>query len=171
MGLITLFQKEKKPKILVIEERDVELDMEISKMTTRMGETIKELQKSMSDNDILNKDAKMAELENELLLIKSKVDSLKTDINEVMNTQVQSKDFITIHDDVYLQDKQNLLNQMSQLLEELVSYLQERPATQDLKQALMPMLMPRINFLATAANNLINDDRALEGIYQKIAYF
>ncbi len=170
MGIFSFVGKSKGSRIYSIEKKDVALNKEIFSLMLRVEDNLKELKDAVRDKNVIIKDAKLAELENSFLLLKSKVDSLLSDVKMIMDIEVQNKDYISIHDDAYLEDKYNRLNQMGDVLDELVDLMREKPASDALKGDLLAYIFGRVNILVDAVNNIINDDRYLEGLYSKIEY-
>ncbi len=170
MGLFSAFRKEKGPRIFNIEKKDIDLNKEVFSLMLRVEENLKDLKDSLREGNVIVKDAKLAELENNFLMLKSKVDTLLSDVKLIMDIEVQNKDYITIHDDEYLEDKYNRLNQMSDILEELADLARSKPALDALRNDLINYIYGRVNILVDDVNNIINDDRHLEGLYSKIEY-
>lgn len=167
MGILKFFEKQ--PKIYEIEERDIAINKEIFSLITLIEENLTLLKESIDKGNIGYKDVKLAELENNFLMLKSKIEGIRTDINEIMNIEVAQKEFITINDDVHLQDKLNRLELISDALEELIQIMTERPAFEELK-GLNDTIYSKINIIIDAINYVINDDRYLENAYARIQY-
>jgi len=167
MGILKFF--EKKPKIFEIEERDIAINKEIFSLITRIEENLSLLKESIAKGNIGYKDVKLAELENNFLLLRSKIENIRNDIGDILNIEVTQKEFITINDDVHIQDKLNRLELISDALEELIQIMTERPAFEELK-GLNDTIYSKINLIIEAINYIINDDRYLENAYARIQY-
>jgi len=167
MGILKFF--EKKPKIFEIEERDIAINKEIFSIITRIEENLGLLKESIAKGNIAYKDVKIAELENNFLLLRSKIENVRNDIGDILNIEVAQKEFITINDDVHIQDKLNRLELISDALEELIQIMTERPAFEELK-GLNDTIYSKINLVIEAINYIINDDRYLENAYARIQY-
>jgi len=159
----------KKDNIYGIEKGDTSISKQAYDMLLKAEGHMKELKAIILTDNIILKDAKLAELENSLLLMKSKVETLRMDVKRIMDIEVQNRDIITIHDDQYLEDKYNRLGQMSEALEDLTELLRQRPTSPDLRREFMGFIYGKMNVLADSMNNIITDDKNLEQMYSKLA--
>lgn len=169
MGLSDLFRKPKS-SIYSIERRDIEINKDVFALMNKAEANLKELRDAVREGNLSWKDAKLAELENNFLLLKSKVETLRGDLKMIIDLEVQNKDYVTIHDDAYLEDKYNRLSTMNDVLDELVDLLGARPGLSELRKELIDYIYGKINLLIDAINNIINDDRHLESVYSKLDY-
>lgn len=166
MDILNLFRK--RSKIYAIELDDIKLNREIFNLVLKAENHLNELSKVINNDDVSSKDAKLSELENSFLHIKSKVDSLRADIDRILSLEIKNKDYITIHDDGYLDDKGMRLRTMSEALEDMIDLINNRPSIQDLKRSLLNEIYARVNFLIDNLNVIIQDDRYLQGTYEKL---
>ncbi len=167
MGILKFF--EKKPRIYEIEQKDIAINKEIFSLIARIEQNLNLLKEAINKGDIAYKDAKLAELENNFLLLRSKIDSVKKDISDIMNIEVAQREYLTLNDDVHLQDKLNRLELIGDALDELIQIMSERPVFEELK-GLSDTIYSKINLIIDAINYIINDDRYLENVYARIQY-
>jgi hypothetical protein len=160
----------KKSRMLEAEEHAIELNKDIFELLVKCEKDLGELKSAISSNNIFMKAAKLAELENSLLNTRTKIDAIKSDMNLIVNIETQNRDFIGFNDDKYINDKINRLEVISQALEELLDLANEKPAANELKSGILEFINGKINLIIDAVNNIINDDKQLEGTYSKIQY-
>lgn len=160
--------KRPKPKIFEIEHSDIALNSQMFDLVSKLEANLSKLAVVLKDNDVAGKNAKLAELENNFLSLKSKVDTLLGDVRKIMSIEVQNKDFILVNDDAFLRDKQERLVRMSEVLDELLELFSERPAASELKADILQSMYQRIDVLVDSINNIVNDDKSLENTYSKI---
>ena len=153
------------------EMKDVEISKQMFNLIIKIEEIMKNLKEALDKGDLLNKSAKVAELENTLMLMKSKADGLRTDVRSIMDLEVQNKDYITIHDDIFLQDKYERLGIIGDVLEELVDLLKENPTAPEFKKEFLSFIYNKLNDIIFNVNNIINDDKHLESTYSKLEAF
>lgn len=160
-----LFNKD--PELLSIEEHSISLNKELFDLIVKTEKLLNELNSYVIDDKVSFKDAKLAEFENSLLHIKTKIDSLKLDVQRILDLEVKNKDFILLNDDFYLKDKFYRIDTMNQVVEELLSLISERPAIAELKE-MMSYMRSKIASLVDSVNNIISDDSHLVDVYSKL---
>jgi len=160
--------KRPKPKIFEIEHSDIALNSQMFDLISKIESNLSKLAIVLKENDVAAKNAKLAELENSFLSLKSKVDTLLLDVRKIMSIEIQNKDFILVNDDAYLGDKQERLDKMSNILDELLELFNQRPAASELKADILQSIYQRINVLIDSINNIVNDDKSLEDTFSKI---
>ncbi|MFA6073704.1 MAG: hypothetical protein WC758_06315 [Candidatus Woesearchaeota archaeon] len=168
MSLFAIFTRHK-PVMLKFEEQTIQLNKEIFDLLLKCETDLDELKKHIASNNSSMKDAKIAELENKFLNMHSKVDGIIIDMNRIIALETQNRDFITINDDTHIYDKMKRLTLISSTLDELLELTHEKPAASEL-EGMIPFIYGRITLLIDAVNNIINDDKNLEGTYSKLQY-
>jgi hypothetical protein len=156
--------------MLEAEEHSIQLNKSIFNLLLKCEKDLGELKTAMTSGSASTKAAKLAELENSFLNIRTKIDSIKTDMNLIVNLETQNRDFIGFNDDRYIADKLSRLESISQALEELLDLASEKPAANELKSGMLEFIYGKINIIVDGVNNIINDDKQLEGTYSKIQY-
>jgi hypothetical protein len=168
MSLKSLFKRQK-PHLMSLEENAVKLNKDIFDLLVRCEKNLDELKGALNSDKPYVKDAKMAELENKFLNLRTKIDAIRNDMRSIMDIETQNKDFIGINDDIYFTDKMNRLDAISAALDELVELAGEKPAANELR-GMTDFIYGKINIVVDAVNNIINDDKQLENTYSKIQY-
>ena len=161
--------KIKKPHLLTLEEQSIKLNKDVFDLLVKCEKNLDELKQAVNSNNPYTKDAKLAELENKFLNLRTKIDAIRNDMKSIMDIETQNKDFIGINDDLYFTDKMNRLDSISAALDELVELTGEKPAANELK-GMSDFIYGKINVVVDAVNNIINDDKQLENTYSKIQY-
>lgn len=163
-----LFSKE--PELYAIEKRSVQTNKALFDLIVKSEKVLNELKNYLGEDKISLKEAQLAEFENVLINIKSKVDSLRIDVQRILNIEMKHKDFILLNDDFYLKDKLSRIDTMSQVIDELLDLVGERPSSSDLKE-MMSYIYGRINTLVDSVNNVSSDDKYLEEVYSRLKDF
>ncbi len=168
MGIQALFKRQK-PAIVSSEEDSIKLNKEIFNLLLGCENDIAELKKFISSDQAALKEAKLADLENKFLSIRTKIDAIKNDMKSIIDLETQNKDFILLNDDNYIKDKMERLDFLSEVLDELLELTNEKPAAEELK-GMVDYIYGKINLLVDSVNNIINDDKQLENTYSKLEY-
>lgn len=166
MDILKLFKK--RSRLYAIELDDEKINKEIFSIITKVERHLSDLSGVITEKDVDLKNATLYELENNFLSMKSKIDSLRSDIERILSIEIENKEYLTIHDDGYLEDKRERLKRMSEALEDLVDLIMTRPALNDLRSGLMNEIYARTNFLVENLNNVIEDDKNLLLAYEKL---
>ena len=163
-----LFNKD--PEIYSIEKNSIQINKELFDLIVKAEKVMDELKTYLAEDKVSFKDAKLAELENNLLNMKSKVDSLRIDVQRILNIEMKHKDYVLLNDDFYLKDKLARVETMGQVLDELLDLISERPAINELKEV-VGYMYGRINSLVDSVNNITSDDKRLEEVYSRLKDF
>ncbi len=163
--LKSLFNKE--PELYSIEKNSIKVNKDLFDLIVKSEKILDELKRYLSEDKVSYKEAKLAEFENALLNIKSKIDSLRIDVQRIFNIELKNKDYVLLNDDFYLKDKMSRIETMSQIIDELLDMLSERPAISDLK-GMMSYIYGKMNSLVDSVNNISGDDKRLEEVYSKL---
>lgn len=166
---MNLFKKSK-PKMLDAEEESINLNKEVFSLLLKCEKDLAELKRYTNSPTPSYKDAKLAELENSFLNMRTKIDAIRNDMRIIIDLETQNKDYIGFNDDLFLRDKMQRLDTISAALDELLELTVEKPAASELKGGMIDFIYGKINLLIDAVNNIINDDKHLEGTYSKIQY-
>ena len=163
------FSRKQRPAIYLSEEDAIKLNKDVFELLLGCENDLAELKKTISTNQTAMKEATIAELENKFLNMRTKIDAIRTDMKTIIDLETQNKDFIQLNDDIFIMDKMGRLDTISSVLDELLELTHERPAANELK-GLVDFIYGKINILIDAVNNIINDDKHLEGTYSKLQY-
>jgi hypothetical protein len=168
MSLLSIFRRPKS-RMLQAEENTISMNKDVFDLLLRCDKHNNELREEINSEKPYLKDAKLAELENDFLNIRSKIDAMQNEMRLIIDIETQNKDFIGFNDDTFIQDKLKNLEAISAALEEVLELVAETPSLNDLK-GVVDFIHEKINFLLNAVNSIINDDRNLEVTYSKIPY-
>jgi len=160
-----LFSKE--PELFTIQKNSMLVNKELFLIIVRAEKILDELKSYLVSDNVSYKEAKLAEFENALLNMNSKVDALRLDIQRILDIELKHKDFILLNDDFYLKDKLMRIDTMSKVLEELLDLIAERPAINELKE-MINYIYGRMNSLIDSVNNISSDDKRLEEVYSRL---
>jgi len=158
----------KKSTIYQIELDDIKINDQITQLIVRAENNLSQLDDLIKKREVINKDYQLSELENSFQNMKSKVDVLKTDLQRILDIEIYNKDYITVHDEGFLEDKFARLNAVSEALDDLIGLMTSKPPLSELRDSLLANIYDKINAIITSIRNIINDDKHLEDIYAKI---
>ena len=158
---------EKKPKLHALQVSSMEVNKSLFELIVKTEKILDELKAFLDDGNVSLKEAKLAEFENALLNMKSKVDSLHLDVQRILDIELEHKDYILLNDDFYLKDKLFRVETMTQVLEELLDLVNSKPALNELKE-MMNYIYGRMNTLVDSVNNITSDDKRLENVYSRL---
>ncbi|MFP4567419.1 MAG: hypothetical protein ACLFN8_00590 [Candidatus Woesearchaeota archaeon] len=160
-----LFKRD--PELYSVERNSIQLNKDIFNIIVKTEKILDDLKSYLSKGNISLKEAKMAEFENSLLNMKSKVDALRLDVQHILDIELKHKDYILLNDDFYLKDKLYRIDAMSRVLEELLDLISEKPAINELKE-MLNYIYSRMNILVDSVNNITSDDKRLEEVYSRL---
>jgi hypothetical protein len=168
MKLKDLFKKWK-PVMLQSEEDSIKLNKDIFDLLLKCEQDLTQLKTYLNSEKTSMKEAKIADIENNFLNMRVKIDAIRNDMKSIIDVEIQNKDFISFNDDFFIKDKMNRLETISNALDELLELTSEKPAANELK-GMADFIYSKINILVDAVNNIISDDKHLEGTYSKIQF-
>jgi hypothetical protein len=168
MDIQALFGRSK-PFIVRCEEEAIRLNKEVFNLLLGCENDISELRQAIAMKNVTMKAAKLADLENKFLNMRSKIDAIRNDMKNIVDLETQNRDFILFNDDMYIKDKMARLDTLSAVLEELLELTGEKPIAEELI-GMVDFIYGKINILVDAVDNIISDDKHLEGTYSKLQY-
>ena len=160
-----LFRKD--PELYSIQRNSIVVNKELFNLIVKTEKILDELKIYLVKDSVSLKEAKLAEFENSLLNMKSKVDALRLDVQRILDIELEHKDYILLNDDFYLKDKLYRVETMTQVLEELLDLISSKPALNELKE-MMNYIYGRMNTLVDSVNNISSDDKRLEQVYSRL---
>ena len=164
--LSSLFKK-KDPELYTIQSNSIVVNKELFELIVKTEKLLDDLKRYLDEDNVALKEAKLAELENALINMKSKADALRLDVQRILDIELKHKDYILLNDDFYLKDKLARLDTMSQVIEELSDLISEKPAVNELKE-MLNYIYGRMNSLVDSINNIASDDKRLEEVYSRL---
>lgn len=157
------------PRIYEIERKSAGMNKDVFDLILKTENNLAQLKEFLDENKVAYKESKLAELENNFLLLKSKIEAMREEMDQIIRIEMQNKEYLTINDSDYLNDKNARLEQISNALEELIELMNERPAVSELK-GMINYIYEKINLIVESVNNIVNDDKYLEQAYSRIQY-
>ncbi|MCF7865978.1 hypothetical protein K9L67_05725 [Candidatus Woesearchaeota archaeon] len=170
MGIFSFLQK-KESKILHIEHSDIAINKQIFDLIAKLESQLTNVSNALKKSDVSEVSARLAELENVFIRIKTKVDSLIVDVETIMGIESQNRDFIMLNDGDYISDKLERLKTMSSVLDELVELISHHPGMSELKSDLLSYMYSRLNVLIDSINSVASDDSHMEFVYGHLSSF
>lgn len=157
-----------KSNLSLIHDKSRALNKELFSRITKIEEHLDELTSIINSQNLTAKYAKLAELENDFILMKSKIDGIKMEMQEIIELQRRHRYTVIIDDQEYLDDKSKNLEEINYYLEELIQLVGQRPSNEDLRNEFLKFLSKRVNIIVNDINNIITDDRQLDSIYSDL---
>ncbi len=165
-----LFKSKKRmPRIYEIEKKDSKINKQMFDLILEVENVLNDLKDAVESDKTSAKHAKVAELENVLLRLSSKVEAVREDVNTIMSIKTQNSDFIALNDEEYLRDKLENIDRISKALDELVDLVSHRPSSEELKRYVVDYLSSRISMVVDALNKIVKDDKQLNFVYSRLA--
>lgn len=155
------------PELYSIERSSIQLNKEIFNLIVKTEKILDDLKIYLSKDNVSLKEAKLAEFENSLLNMKSKIDALRLEAHRILDIELKHKDYILLNDDFYLKDKLYRVDSMNQVIDELLDLISAKPAINELKD-MLNYIYSRINILVDSVNNITSDDKHLEDVYSRL---
>ena len=157
-----------KSNLSLIHDKTRALNKELFSRMSIVGEHLDELSAIVNSQNLTAKYAKLAELENDFILMKSKIDQIKLEMEEIIELQRMHRYTVIIDDQEYLDDKTNNLEEINYYIEEIIQLLSQRPSSADIRNEFLDFLSKRVNIIINDINNIIIDDRQLDSIYSDL---
>jgi len=155
------------PELYSIERGCIQLNKDIFNLIVKTEKILDDLKIYLSKNNISLKEAKVAEFENSLLNIKSKIDALRLEAQRILDIELKHKDFILLNDDFHLKDKLYRVDSMNQVIDELLDLISSKPGVSELNE-MLNYIYSRMNILVDSVNNITSDDKHLENVYSRL---
>lgn len=168
MGLISALLGKSRKSIKTVHRTDEEILEEVFDLLETLRNLVRDLNKVLVGTSVIQKDARLSEMENKLLLLKTKIDAIEDDISWIVDKEMEKKDYFTVQDEAYLEDKHGRLVSVSANLEELAELVNARPSFSELKFDLMNRIYALMNAIIDDVNAISVDDDKLEKIYNNI---
>ena len=167
MSFLDIFKKSQ-DSIEDIQKKDETILEDVEDLVDRLRKLVLQLEDVVKTDRVMDKDATLAEIENKLMLATSKLDSLDNDISMIVQKEMKYKDYITIHDDAYLEDKSRKLNSIASNMRELTELVRAKPSFSELKMDLLDRIFSVTNQIIEDLNQVIEDDENLHEIYENM---
>lgn len=158
----------KKNKILLIEIKDENINKQLCKLIIHIEKTILALKGILEQNKPGDEKTEIENLYTAFLRLHRELEIIGGDILSIMNEEGQKKDLVRLKDEGFLQDKQQQIHRMKHHLNELIQMLETRPTEDELEQDLLNKMVDHVNDVIEAMNAVIQDDKELEKVYQRV---
>ena len=168
MGMLDFLKKPSEPKILSIQKRDMDISKLFFDIVLQIGNNLSSLKNALEENKVSVKYARIAELENSFLRLKSKVETLEYDLDAIITLESRNKVHILFNDEELLNDKKEALNEMNHLLDELLEILNQKPSVNDLREEGFEYINVRVNSIIENIRRIVQDDNQLYEIYSSL---
>ncbi|RJQ17246.1 hypothetical protein C4573_04305 [Candidatus Woesearchaeota archaeon] len=157
-----------KNKMLIIEINDTKINREVCRLVFHVEKNIILLKRILEGAEPGDRDAALEDLYKTFLRIHRDVDMLYRDIRQIVNNELQEKDYIRLNDKSYLNDKLVQIAKIKANIENIIPLIEDRPTDRELKQDLLNTMIVDVNNIIQAVNSIISDDKSLEKIYKEL---
>ena len=157
-----------KSNISLIHDRAKSLNKQSFALLGKITQHLDELSKIVNSENMMAKYAKLAELENDFILLRAKIEAINIEIGEIIEIQKKYRYSVIIDDQEYLDDKTNNINEIDVLLEDLIELVKQRPQNYELRGEYLNYLSKKVNLIINDVNSIITDDRQLDLIYSDL---
>ena len=164
----SIFSSKNHSKIYTLQNQDMALLNAMKAIVVNLESDISILKNVLQDENITAKDSAVAELNNKFMLLRSKVEKIRSHVKEIISIEVQNKDFVLLNDEDYLSDKSDNLERISYYLDQLIDLLSSKPTSEELKNEYVQYINNKVMYVIEGMNNVIRDDKHLESIYARI---
>ena len=141
----------------------------MSKLIYKIEQSVTDLTVAIKNGDILGKMADSKSLLNMFLDLKKDTNTLEADIRQVINLELQKRQFIILNDDRFLSDKLNQIQVMQEHLDNLIQILKETPNNKEYTDGILNLVLGHLDRFIVALAKLKHDDQELAKIYQALA--
>lgn len=159
---------EKKPKIYHIEIKDENINKALAKLIKELEKLIDSVKKAVTDKNIDAKQEFTQEMEQLLDRLKLKIKDLQTDIQRIKNIELQEKDYISVHDNNFLSDKEHQIQGLLEYIDEFKELIESNPSIRELEDESLLTMKEELENISSALKSIIYDDESLNEIYKKI---
>ncbi len=166
--MLDFLKRSSEPKILSIQKKDMAFSKQFFDIILQVGNNLSSLKKALDENKVSSKYARLAELENNFLRLKSKVETLEYDLDAIMTIESRNRTNVLLNDQELLTDKKQALNEMNLLLDELLELLNQKPSVNDLREEGFSYINVRVNSIIENIRRIVQDDKQLYEIYSSL---
>ena len=168
MGFFDIFKKKYRSKIYELEIQDIKLGNEINTLTRKLQDHIAELKEILRSADFESKNAKLSEIQNNLILLKTKQEHLKEDLEKITAIELENKETISLNDQDTLEDKYQQVEALGKAIDELFDLTTANPSTMELRNIYDNIILNRMRNIILSINQMQRDDVTLEETYRKL---
>lgn len=154
-------------RLYYIEINDVKIDKDISRIITDIERKLHNFKRVIDQLPPQEKDRKLTEFYEELIGMKQRVETLKKDVKQITEIELQNKEYFIIKDDSYLQDKNHQLQRLTSEISELLQIAEQNPTKDELKDEFIPEMISQIDDILKATQHIIEDDYNLRLLYRE----
>ncbi len=157
-----------KPKIYFIEINDKKINKEICEILYETQKRIADLTRALHNRDIAGKKQDTEELIEYFLRLKEEIHKKKTDLDKIINIELEKENYIMVNDKRFINDKKEQLKIMEKNLDDLIEILQENPTLEEYNNELIRTMTIKLHEFSKELMRIKNDDKALSIIYKTI---
>lgn len=161
--------KKTKTKLYYIELDDEQLNKEMSHIIIHMEKEITQFRKVIDETTMEVKDEELIHLYEEMIQIKSDIDTIGKDINKIVGMKLQNLKYFIINDDSYLADKKKDIVNIRTEIDSFLQIIEQRPSHNALKKGLIVELLKQLKRIEKLIEKIVTDDINLQTIYKKIS--
>lgn len=166
-GIKNIFEKPK-TKLYYIEIDDDKIDSQISTIIVDIERKTSEFKSHINENTLTIKEEWLHQIRELMMQIRANITTLQTDMDKIINIELENKDYLIIKDDDFLEDKKNQLKKVNTEVEEFILIVEQKPSAQALQSELLEQLIKQIANIEICIRKLITDDHQLRSLYKKL---
>jgi len=146
----------------------LELRKAIYDLLIRIEKDLQTLKKSVQERNVIEKNARVSELENKFILLQGKADSVMDTLRLITRLENKLDDVISINDTEQLTDKIDRVEAIRKIARYLQSVLAQNPSIDELNKQTLNELYQQVNQLIVHVNAITADDEYLLKRYKRL---
>jgi len=158
----------KKPRIYFIEINDEDIDKQLSSTLSKLRGELDTFRSTLHTDTLEGKEQELSKLQQIILEVKNKLSSIASDVDRIMNIELQNSSFFAIKDSDFLTDKKAQIDKMMMEINSFLTIVEQRPSKDALEEELLNELEGAASRLIKNLELIIADDSQLKSIYKKI---
>lgn len=150
------------------QHKGLELRKAIYDLLLRIEKDLQNLKEAVQDRNVIEKNARVSELENKFILLQGKADSVMDTLRLITRIENKLDDVVSINDTEQLTDKIDRVEAIRKISRYLQSALSQNPSIDELNKQTLNELYQQTNKLIVHVNAITADDEYLLKKYQRL---
>ena len=134
----------------------------------KVEDDLKSLKEAIINKNVIEKNARVSELENKFILLQGKADSIMDTLRLITRCENSLDEVIAINDTEQLTDKIDRVESIRKISHYLQGVLAQNPSIEELNREVLNELYEKVNQLIAHVNAITTDDEYLTKRYERL---
>jgi len=159
---------ERNSRILSIELNDRKIDEDISSSMVKMQRIFQAILETEKEHNYDARQQFVTQLQEQLVAIRAKLQHMHKDIHTIIELEKSEGSYIRINDNSFIIDKLNQITLIISNVDSINEIVLSSPTHEEYVREFYGKIKERIAEIKDAMHKMLNDDKELQVIYEKI---